>query len=70
MWALLFVAASPSDYKIHSVYESQQKCVEKQAYYSNVFDATNAKMRATCRPRERVHNRTNSIVVFKETIND
>lgn len=49
-WALIFWAANPANYTVHSVYLNQTNCQAKQAYYQEKFTS----MKAECKPAKEV----------------
>jgi len=49
-WALIFWAANPANYTVHSVYLSHDNCLAKQSYYAEKFTS----MRAECKPAREV----------------
>lgn len=64
-WALIFWAANPANYTVHSVYLSQANCQERQAYYAEKF--TN--MKAECKPAREVKlGQPTSIKVVHEVV--
>ena len=64
-WALIFWAANPANYTVHSVYLSETNCQAKQAYYAEKFTS----MKAECKPAREVKLGTpTNIKVIKETI--
>lgn len=64
-WALIFWIGNPANFSINSVYMSQEKCLERQAYYQERFK----EMKAECRPAKEVKlNTPTTIKVIKETI--
>ena len=69
MWALIFIVAAPSDYNIHSVYKTEQQCIEKKQFYDEAFEETNSKMKTRCVLRSRVpENKKSTLVIQKYTI--
>lgn len=69
MWALIFIVAAPSDYNIHSVYKTEQQCIESKQFYDEAFEKTNSKMKTRCVLRSRVpENKKSTLVIQKYTI--
>jgi hypothetical protein len=63
-WALIFWAANPANYTVHSVYLSQTNCETKQAYYAEKFTS----MKAECRPAREVKLGVPTTVTVKREV--
>lgn len=64
-WALIFWAANPANYTVHSVYINQDNCIAKQEYYAEKFTS----MKAECKPAREVKLGTpTTIKVIKDTV--
>lgn len=64
-WALIFWAANPANYTVHSVYLNQDKCLQQQAYYQEKFKD----MKAECKPAREVKlGAPTSVKLIKETV--
>jgi hypothetical protein len=64
MWALLFIVAAPSDYTIHSTYDTHEQCLKAEQRYVSIFEQTGSKLKTRCVLKSRVPaNKTSSLVV-------
>ena len=65
-WVLLFWINMPSNYIIHSEYKTEQDCLTAQERYSKIFQQTNSRTNAVCRPYENSMKQTKSNIVYKK----
>ena len=64
-WALIFWAANPGNYTVHSVYLSHDNCLAKQSYYQEKFTS----MKAECKPAKEVKLGTpTTLTIKRETV--
>lgn len=47
-WILVLWLNSPSNYKVHSEYETKQECMAKEVYYNDIFKQVNTKLKTAC----------------------
>ena len=65
-WMLLIWINVPSNYILHSEYKTEQDCLIAQERYSKIFQQTNSKTNAVCKPYDRAHKHNKSNIVYKK----